>query len=193
MENLLFIRDTMARSAPLTFISGRGAVVEGVMALAGACVGRLGTSVDWWLATWIVVAFLGCLTGFGTMAWKARRKQALLFRVTLKRFAMSLFPPIAAGVVLTAVFYERGLVELMPGTWLLLYGVGVMTGGAFSVRVVPLFGLCFVLLGVAALHPAVPMLSCILWELRVGDLFLAVGFGVFHILFGFIIALRYDG
>jgi hypothetical protein len=71
----------------------------------------------------------------------------------------------------------------MPGTWMLLYGLGVLTGGAASVRVVPLMGLCFVGIGAAALF-APP-----LW----GNWLLAAGFGGVHIVFGTIITVKYGG
>ena len=72
-----------------------------------------------------------------------------------RRFAFSLAPPMLVGALLTVVLYLRGAAGLIPGVWLLLYGTGVVTAGTFSVRAVPVMGLCFMGVGVAALvHPA---------------------------------------
>jgi hypothetical protein len=99
-----------------------------------------------------------------------------------RKFASSFAPPIFVGGVLTVALFVSGLTDLLPGVWLLLYGTAVVTGGAHSVRLIPLTGIAFIALGVAAVFaPA--------W----GDAFMAAGFGGLHVLFGFLIARRHGG
>jgi hypothetical protein len=88
-----------------------------------------------------------------------------------------------AGVVLTAALWRAGEISLLPGLWLLLYGAGTVTGGAFSVKAVPLTGFSFMLVG------AVALLVPFWWA----NVLLAAGFGGLHILFGLIIAKRHGG
>ncbi|MFN9459639.1 MAG: hypothetical protein ACK6D7_20030 [Acidobacteriota bacterium] len=85
--------------------------------------------------------------------------------------------------MLSAALFRLQLFSVLPGLWLLLYGAGVATAGAFSVRVVPLMGLCFMALGTLALAgPA-----------EFGNGFLAAGFGGLQMGFGIWIARRYGG
>jgi hypothetical protein len=88
---------------------------------------------------------------------------------------------------LTLVLWQAGLVAAIPGVWLMLYGTGVITGGAFSVPVVPVMGVCFLAVGALAMLPS--PFSALPWN----DLWLGLGFGGLHIVFGTVIARRYGG
>jgi hypothetical protein len=183
MDDLSFIRRTMERATPFTAVPGWGGVTMGLVALVAAAVGSRAETAVAWVACWVAAAVVALLIGGWAMAAKARRGGTPLLSWSGRRFVLSFLPPLAVGALLTIVLVRNGPTEALPGMWLLLYGTGVVTGGAFSVRAVPVMGACFMLLGAVALFgPA-------LW----GNLLMAAGFGGLHLVFGFIIARRYGG
>jgi hypothetical protein len=191
--DLRFIRDTMERSASFTAIPGWGQVILGATALVAAWfaqqkfaqqnfAARQSNSAAW-LKIWLVEAFLAALIAFLSMRWKANRRGLPLFTGPGRKVALGLFPPLIAGALLTFSLQRAGLESALAPAWLLLYGAGIITGGAYSVSIVPVMGLCFMVTGALAIvAPAA-------WA----NYFLAAGFGGLHILFGFLIARRHGG
>jgi hypothetical protein len=183
-DDLRFIRDAMTRASAFTAIPGWGGVVMGVTAIAAAAVSGPPDNSIRWVMVWFAEAAIAIAIGLATMARKARRSGAPLSSAApAYRFALAYVPPLVAGMVLTPVFATLDLMTRLPGCWLLLYGTGLASGGAFSVRVVPLMGVCFMALGTIAFGAPAP------W----GHYFLAAGFGGLHIVFGIIIARNYGG
>ncbi len=183
IENLRFIRETMERASSFTAVPGWGGVAMGVSALAAAGLSTRARTPDEWLGVWLAEAFVALGVGAWTIATKARRANIPLFAGPARRFLLTLSPPLAAGALLTLALQRGGQTPLLPGIWLLLYGTAVVTGGAFSVRIVPVMGVGFMLLGAIALF-------C---PLSWGTAFLAAGFGGLQIVFGVLIAKRYGG
>ncbi len=183
MDNLRFIRETMERASSFTAVPGWGLVFMGGTALIAAVVAAQQRSTAAWLDTWVVDAVLGLAVALAAMIRKARAVHVPLLSGPGRRFALGFAPPVCAAALLTFVFYRMGLAGIMPGMWLLLFGAGVVTAGAFSVRIVPVMGLCFMLLGAGALlgPPA--------W----GNWWMVAGFGGLDIVFGLVIARRYGG
>jgi hypothetical protein len=183
MENLRFIRDTMERAHAFTGVPGWGGVGMGVTALAAAFLASRQPTVERWLLTWLAAGWLAFAIGGLAMIRKAAAGDTPLTSKPGRRFVLAYTPPILVGGILTVALYQAGLPTLLPGMWLLLYGAAVVTGGAMSVRIVPVMGACFLVLGAVALFaPAT-------W----GNPLLALGFGGVHIGFGLWIARRYGG
>ena len=182
MDNLRYIRQTMERAGSFTAVPGKGGILMGICALAAATVsaGRQGDAR--WLVVWTSAALLAVAIGLACAALKARQCNMPLFSGPGRKFVAGFAPAIAAGALLTAVFFRAGQTDFLPGIWLLLYGAGVVSGGYNSVRVVPLMGACFMAAGAAAL--LVPNWDAIL---------MPAGFGGLHIIFGIIIAVKYGG
>jgi len=183
MDNLRLIRETMERAGSFTAVPGWGGVAIGVSALAAAAIASRQSTLERWLITWLLEAAFAMLLAVLAIKRKANAAKGPLLSAPARRFVLSFAPPLLVGGLITAVLYRAGLPAAIPGAWLLLYGTGVVTGGAFSVRVVPGMGLCFMSLG------AVALFCPFAW----GTAFLAAGFGGLHVAFGIVIARRYGG
>ena len=182
-DELRFIRAAMERAAAFTSVPGWGGVLMGLSALLATRVAGVPRDDTRWLAVWLADALVAVTIALVAMARKARASGSPIVLGPLRRFALASLPPVIAGAVLTAVFARNGLISRLPGCWLLLYGAGLTTGGAFSIPIVPVMGVLFMALGAAAC--AAPSS----W----GHLFMAAGFGGLHIGFGLVIARKYGG
>ncbi len=183
MDNLRFIRNAMENAGSFTAVPGVGGVLMGATAVFAAFAAHLSKSPRAWLAVWSGEAFLALAIGLAFSYRKAMRNSTPLLSKPFRRFVLAMVPAVFVGALLTIVLYRAGISHLMPALWLLLYGVGVSSGGAFSVRVVPIMGISFLAVGaVAALAPAS-------WA----DPLMAAGFGGLHIVFGLVIMRNYGG
>ena len=182
VRDLRYIRETMERAGSFTAVPGWGGVLMGVTALAAVLVSRRMQSRDLWFFTWMVEAVVASAIGVLETLRKAKIPKTIL-QGPGRKFAMSLLPAFIGGAILTGVLYQQQLFGLMPGVWLLMYGVGVMSCGTYSVKVVPLMGLGFMLLGTAALIAP--------WNWA--QWLMAAGFGGLQIVVGAVIARRYGG
>jgi hypothetical protein len=183
IENIRFIRETMERAGAFTAVPGWGGVLMGATAVATALVSGPPDNSIRWVAIWLADAAVAAVIAVAAAAQKARRSGAPLSSAPSLRFVLAYAPPLVAGMVLTPVFVTKGLGTQLPACWLLLYGTAVASGGAFSVRIVPIMGMCFMALGTCAFAAPAP----------IGHWVMAAGFGGLHIVFGLLIARRYGG
>jgi hypothetical protein len=183
MDNLRYIRETMERASAFTAVPGWGQVAIGVSAIAAAYLAFHQATPRAWLGVWFAEAVISLLIAGWLMDRKARKLGVPLFSGPGRKVVFSLTPPMVVGALLTVVMFQAGMVKAIPGMWLLLYGTGVIAGGMFSVGVVPVMGISFMIIGALSLF--LPQIS--------GDWLMACGFGGLHIVFGTIIARKYGG
>lgn len=198
LQDLSFIRRTMEGAASFTDVPGWGLVVAGVIALATAFLADRQPTPERWLAMWLAAAAAAASLS-GALMWRKMRRRVVdagderraLLNVPARKFLLSLLPALLVGAVLTLALADlsvpgidpRIAERVLPGMWLLLYGLGITTAGAFSIRAVPIMGLGFIILGAAALF--IPALD--------GDVMMALGFGGLQVGFGLLIARRHGG
>jgi hypothetical protein len=185
IENLQFIRHTLEASGSFTAVPGWGLATVGVTAIGAAIIAHYQIYMQHWVMVWLGEAIIGAVIVIWAMYAKAQRTGVSLLAAPGRRFALGLAPPLIAGAVLTPVLYYHHALPDIAGMWLLLYGTAVVTGGTYSIRVVPVMGVCFMVLGLAALvTPA---------TLSLNLAFMVAGFAGLHIVFGYFIARNYGG
>jgi len=173
----------MERAAEFTAVPGWGGVAMGFTAIGAAWIASRQSSPRAWLTVWLVEAFVAVAIAASSAATKAHRGSARLLSGPGRKFLLSFTPPIIVGGLLTFALFQAGVQSALPGVWLLLYGTAIVTGGAFSVRVVPVMGLAIMGLGAIALFAPSN------W----GDALMGTGFGVLQICFGLWIARNHGG
>jgi hypothetical protein len=183
MDNLAFIRDTMEAAGAFTAVSGWGMVAVGLIAGIAAMIAAAQHSILQSLYVWIAAAGLAPIVMLWAIVRKARKAHMPLLSGPGRKFVLSFSPPMFVGALLTIILYRAGLVETIPGVWLLLYGTAVVAGGAFSVKIVPVMGICFMAAGMLAVFTPAS------WN----DWIMAAAFGGLHIGFGIPIARRHGG
>ncbi|MDB4914181.1 MAG: hypothetical protein JWM95_1825 [Gemmatimonadetes bacterium] len=183
MDNLRYIRETMEAAATFTAVSGWGTIFVGVTAIGAAVLASITHSTTRWMIIWLFEAALSIAISVYSMAIKSRAARLPLWSEPARKIVFSFAPPMMVGALLTLLFYEHAMMRQLPGIWLLLYGVGVVAAGTFSVRIVPVMGFAFMMVGTVALFsPPTWATAC-----------MAAGFGGLHIFFGALIARRHGG
>ena len=182
-DNLRFIRSAMEGSSRFTDVSGTGMVLIGVSAVPAAIIAAAQPTEAAAVLVWEAELAVAVTIGLIATLRKAGGHWERLLAAPARKFALGLAPPLAAGGVLTLVLQGEGLLHLLPGMWLLVYGAAIAAAGAFSVRILPALGFAFMALGTLA------FLGGPGWS----HWLLGFAFGGLHIACGVTIARRYGG
>lgn len=180
-ETLDYIRRTMESASTYTAVSGWGLIASGIAGSIACWIAWL-RDVPADLRIWIPAAVFSVAAASLANAMKARRIAVPVWSGVLRRVFWVVVPVLVAGALLTFALEEQGGTQLLPGTWLALYGAGVSAGATFSVRAFRWMGVLFLVFGAVALA----------WP-QYGLVMLGVGFGGLHITAGLDIMWRHGG
>lgn len=180
-ETLDYIRKTMESASSFTAVSGWGMLAVGAIGLAASAASwQLGDAAA--LRIWLPAATLAIAISMVANAGKAKRIGVPMWSGAIRKVAWVMAPVLAAGAMITFALQQAGVDHLLPGTWLALYGAGVMAGGTLSIRAIRWMGMAMLGLGlVAFVQPT--------W----GAILLALGFGIMHLAFGARVVTRHGG
>lgn len=172
----------MESATAFTGVSGKGYVLAGVSALIATWLAAQQATALTWLGVWMLELLLAGSVALLMTLHKSEQQGKSLWSASGRKLLLAFIPAMGVGGVLTLALFLRGDLTLLPGIWLSVYGAAVTTAGAHSVRIVPVMGGCFMLLGALTLLLALP-----------ADLLLGLGFGGLHIVFGLLLWRHHGG
>ncbi|MBZ5499226.1 MAG: hypothetical protein LAP85_22740 [Acidobacteriia bacterium] len=190
-ENLQYIRKTLDAAGRFTAVPGKGLMAAGVTTFAGVAVNLLVTGAPWGdksvqqpaLEVWGIVLVVSlAIVSYGIYR-KSRQTRTRLQPPLIRKLLWSLCPALFVGGVLTNLAVRTQNLGWLPAIWLGCYGAAITNGGLVSVAPVRYLGLS--LLATAAAAALAPQSFGLVW--------LAVGFGWLHLVFGAYIAWRHNG
>jgi hypothetical protein len=180
LGTLAYIRTSIESSGSMA-VPGMAGVVMGSIGVIAAILASTAWGGPHWLAIWVAAGGTAFLVGGALMAREAAQSGHARYLGPVRKFLLCLCPALLAGAVLTFVLWHAGIEELLPGTWLLLYGCAVLSAStvtiASTMRLICIMGALFVALGSIAFalppggHTAI----------------LGLGFGALHIIFGLLV------
>jgi len=180
LGTLAYIRASIESSSSMD-VPGMAGIVMGVIGVLAAIVVSLPRWAAHWLGIWLAAAVVALVLGGALVARQIAQRGHSRYLGPVRKFLLCLCPALFAGAVLTLVFETAGMRNVIPGMWLLLYGCAVLSASTVTVagiaRLICMMGGLFVALGLMTF--ALPVAA--------HTAMLGLGFGILHIVFGFLI------
>jgi hypothetical protein len=148
-QTLSLIRTLMERSTCYTNLSGHAGIAAGAATLVG-CALRVWFNTPF-LPTWIGVLLAAIAASVFFTAALARANGESPWTRQARTVVIAFTPAFIAGLVLTAVLARVGQESLLPGVWMLLWGVGALAMSLFTPRSFSLLGVSFMVAGTVTL------------------------------------------
>lgn len=201
IETLDSIRKMMESTTRIMSLSGASAIAVGIYALAAVAIGYIGAGGDFTndnpfvsslivfsrhkltmlmiLAALLIVACISTVVAMSAKRARARGERLRLDRVSL-RLLWSFFMPLSIGAALCVILYTGGHWGLTSSIMLIFYGLSLVGISHYTYSDSRYLGYAEIILGL--IDAAADGYAIIFW---------AIGFGVFHIIYGIYCAIRH--
>lgn len=190
------IRSLMEKSSKFVSISGLSGVLIGCYALLGTLFGYyilhspkssdlLGgenlTKQNILFITAILILLSSLMTGWLMARKKARKNKQSIWNITSKSLLFAVSIPLVTGGILSLILIAQGYYHLIAAMLLIFYGLALTAGSIYTFTEVKWLGILEICLGIMGL--CFSDQGLLLWGL---------GFGVLHIIYGFIVYKKYE-
>lgn len=194
LDDLNEIKDLMNRSSRFMSLSGLSGILAGVYALIGAglayfiSIPRDGDFLvlnsyrfKLLLLILFLVALLSILTAYLLSRNKAKKNKEKIWTDTTKRLLISFLIPLLTGGIYIIIKLSSQHYGLTASLMLIFYGLALVNASKFTLSNIKFLGYSQIVVGL--LCAALPGYGLYFW---------ALGFGVFHIIYGARIYFKYD-
>ena len=197
IEDLKEIKNMMNRSSRFLSLSGISGISAGIIALGGAYLAQLMIFSQSDLLTFqraemtgdqvfklLTIALATMVVSIGLVIFlttrETKKKGQKIWDHQTKNVLINLFIPLVSGGLVCLVFLFNGYVGLLIPLTLVFYGLALFNVSKYTLNEIRSLGLIEIVLGLFALQ----FITYSLW-------FWAAGFGLLHIVYGFIVKLKY--
>jgi len=198
LEDILEIKSILNRSSRFISLSGISGVLAGVYSLIGAWIAhsliqnqyttienRVGLENSnlegYLLIIGLMVAVLSIATGIILTVRKATRNHDKIWDSSTKRLLINFSIPLITGGVFILVLLDYGMIGLIAPCTLIFYGLSCINASKYTIGTIRYLGIAEIVLGLIATQ-----------FIGYGLYFWAVGFGVFHIIYGTFMYFKHD-
>lgn len=199
LQDLSDIKHMMNRSSRFISLSGLAGVFAGGYAIIGAIIGKVlldrhNSAIDSLspasmnakiLAQLFLIAIAVLLLAIATAIFlttrKAKKTKEKTWDSTSKRLLINFFAPLTSGGIFCLILLQYNLIGLVAPSMLIFYGLAIIHASKYTFGDLRSLGYAKLILGLIATQ-----------FLSYGLYFWAVGFGLFHIVYGIWMYNKYD-
>ena len=199
LEDISEIKNMMSRSSRFISLSGMSGVMAGVYALVGAflahkVLGGLSTTAeatasvrsDLFVVQQLYLIAFGVMlcavvTGIILTLRKSKRSGEKMWDVSSKRLVANFLIPLIAGGIFCLVLIQYKIAWLVAPATLVFYGLACVNASKYTLGDIRYMGIAFVAIGLISTQ-----------FIGYGLYFWALGFGLFHIVYGALMHFKYD-